>query len=384
MEWYQIVFGVIVGLLLLMALVVAHELGHAIAARRNGVVVEEFGIGFPPKVWSRKLKNGVLFTVNLLPLGGFVKLKGEYDAAREKGDYGAASFWAKTKILLAGVVANWLIAAVILTILALVGIPKILPDQFSVASDTTEVTSPVEIAAVGEGSAAEAAGIEVGDQILRFDGQTVATPEDLIQLAADGKGQTVEIIYLHAGQEISTKASLRDDNSDGAGYFGASVGQNIKLRSTWSAPIVGVVTTGQFTAATFQGVGDLLGNLASGVALKFSSDPADQAQSETSLAAVNEGVAGPIGILGIIFPQASQAGPLQVLYLTAIISLTLAVMNVLPIPGLDGGRWLTLALFRLFRQPLTKKREELIQMIGLSILFILIIAVTISDVGKLF
>ena len=94
----ELLFGVIVGLFILVFLVVLHELGHAIAARRNGVVVEEFGIGFPPKAWSKKLKNGVEFSLNWLPLGGFVKLQGEHDAATKKGDYGAASFWVKTKI----------------------------------------------------------------------------------------------------------------------------------------------------------------------------------------------------------------------------------------------------------------------------------------------
>src|SRR6478609_7451665 len=105
------ILSVIVGLFVLIFLVVVHELGHALVARRNGVVVEEFGIGFPPKAWGKKLKNGVLFTLNWLPLGGFVKLQGEHDSAKKKGDYGAATFWVKTKILFAGVLVNWVVAA---------------------------------------------------------------------------------------------------------------------------------------------------------------------------------------------------------------------------------------------------------------------------------
>src|SRR4051812_9745638 len=108
----ELVFGIILGLLILVFLVVVHELGHAIVARRNGVVVEEFGIGFPPRAAAKKLKNGVLLTLNWLPLGGFVKLQGEHDAADKKGDYGATSFWQKTRILLAGVMINWIAAAV--------------------------------------------------------------------------------------------------------------------------------------------------------------------------------------------------------------------------------------------------------------------------------
>ena len=117
MEWYQIVLGVIVGLILLMILVIIHELGHAIAAVRNGVKVEEFGIGFPPRAKILGKYKGTLITINwLLPLGGFCQLKGESDADNEKGSFGAASFWAKTKILLAGVLMNLVAAMVIFTI----------------------------------------------------------------------------------------------------------------------------------------------------------------------------------------------------------------------------------------------------------------------------
>ena len=128
----MLVIGIIVGLIVLVFLVAAHELGHAIVAKRNGVVVEEFGIGFPPRAWAKKLKNGVLFTLNWLPLGGFVRLQGENDSASKKGDYGAATFWQKTKILFAGVAVNWLIAVVLLSALAVTGLPKIVSNQFSV------------------------------------------------------------------------------------------------------------------------------------------------------------------------------------------------------------------------------------------------------------
>ncbi len=121
----MLIVGIITGLIILVLLIVAHELGHAVVARRNGVKVEEFGIGFPPRAWARKLGNGVLFSLNWLPLGGFVRLHGEHDSATGKGTYGAASFWVKTKILLAGVVMNWLVAAVLFTVLAWVGLPKL-------------------------------------------------------------------------------------------------------------------------------------------------------------------------------------------------------------------------------------------------------------------
>lgn len=380
----ELLFGIILGLVILVLLVVVHELGHAIAAKRNGVVVEEFGIGFPPRAWAKKLKNGVLFSLNWLPLGGFVKLQGEHDAANKKGDYGAASFWQKTKILLAGVMINWLVAAGLLTILAWTGLPKVLPDQFSIAVDTSIVQKPVEITVVAEESPAAKAGLEVGDQIVRFDGQQIASSEEFAEKTSESKGEEVEIIYTRDGVEYTTSTTLRGENSDGDGYLGVGSGQREEIHATWSAPIVGVVTTAQFTLVTLQGLGDLVVNLVSGIVLQFSPDQAARETAQANLETAGNSVAGPIGILGTIFPAAEQAGLTQLIFLTAIISLTLAIMNALPIPALDGGRWFVTAVYKLAKKPLTKEREERIQGIGFMILMGLIIIVTIADVGKLF
>lgn len=379
----ELLLGVVGGLLILVFLVVVHELGHAVIAKRNGVVVEEFGIGFPPHAWSKKLKNGVLFSLNYLPLGGFVKLQGEHDAANHKGDYGAASFWQKTRILLAGVLVNWVVAAILLTILAVAGLPKILPDQFMIAGDTTITKKPVEVSAVTPKSPAEVAGLKTGDTIVRFAGNPVATSDSLVQQTKENKGKTVEIIYDRHGVEYGTKATLNADNTNNQGYLGVGPSQREELHATWSAPIVGVVTTGQFTWVTLQGLGDLVGNVARGVVLQLSPNQATRDSAHKDLATAGSSVAGPIGILGVIFPAAEKAGLTQLIFLTAIISLTLAVMNILPIPALDGGRWFTMAIFRLLKKPLTKDREEKIQGIGFLLLITLVVVVTIVDVGKL-
>ncbi|HEU4830736.1 MAG TPA: M50 family metallopeptidase [Candidatus Saccharimonadales bacterium] len=377
----ELILGIATGLIILVILVVLHELGHAIVARRNGVVVEEFGIGFPPRAWKKKLKNGILLSLNWLPLGGFVKLQGEHDAANGKGDYGAATFWQKTKILLAGVLINWITAAVLLTILALSGMPKILPNQFTVASDTTIVRNPVEIVTVSKDYPAEEAGLQTGDTIIRFAGQEVPTVNSLIELSKEHNGETVDVIYSRDGVENSVSMAL--DSKSEEVVMGAGLGQRELMQATWSAPIVGVVSTAQFTWATLQGIGELLSNLAQGAVLQFSPDANTRDEAAKDLKAAGDSVAGPIGILGTIFPTASAAGPTQLLFLTAVISLTLAVMNILPIPALDGGRWFTMALFKLFRKDLTKKREEAIQTTGFLILMGLIILVTFADVSKL-
>ncbi len=377
-----LLFGIIVGLFILVFLVVAHELGHAIIARRNGVVVKEFGIGMPPRAWKKKLKNGVLLTLNWLPLGGFVSLKGEYDAADKPGDYGAATFWQKTRILFAGVVANWIVAAVLLSILAVTGIPKVLADQFTVVGDTTIINQPVMIAGLTAGHAAEKAGIKTGDTIISFAGQQVLTADRMIELSKQNKGKTIEVVYNHAGVEKSIQVTL--GTGENGGYFGASLGQRDLIKSTWSAPIVGVATTAQFTWLTLTSLGDMVVNLSNGLISQLNPDAGVRQQASAELKSVSDGVAGPIGILGTIFPAAQQAGLTQLVFLTAIISLSLAVMNILPIPALDGGRWFTIVVFKLSKKKLTKEREQKIQTVGFSLLMGLTLLVTIVDVAKLF
>ena len=373
--------GIIIGIVVLVILVAVHELGHAIVAKRNGVVVEEFGIGFPPRAWGRKLKNGVLFTINWLPLGGFVRLQGEHDAADKKGDYGAATFWQKTKILLAGVVMNWAIAALLLTILALVGLPKIIPNQFSVPADTHHVSEQVTLSSIAKDYPAVQAGLQNGDKISKVNGEPIETVAEFIDITKQNRGKTITVDYIRGGQDKTATVQLRDADKS---VFGSALSQKQLIRATWSAPIVGIATTGQFTWVTLQGLGQLLGNLVGGLLFQLSPDENTRKQASIDLDTAGNSVAGPIGILGTIFPAASKAGPSEVLFLAAIISLTLAVMNTLPIPALDGGRWFVTALYKLRKKKLTKEREEKIQATGFTVLMLLIVVVTIGDVAKLF
>lgn len=360
------IFFLILGLVLFVGLIVLHELGHAIAAKRNGVDVEEFGIGFPPRAWGKKLKNGTEFTLNWLPLGGFVKLKGEHDAATGKGTYGGATLWAKTKILLAGVLVNWLTAVVIFTGLALVGLPQILPNQFSVQGDTVIETKAIRAGSVGKDSPAEKAGIQSGDTLILIAEQRVESAEQFRSLTQENAGKTVPIVYTRDGQETRSEVTLNSENKEGKGYIGLGVGDEAVQRATWSAPIVGVGVTLQFTYETFKGLFDTVANL---FTAKF--------------AEAGAAVAGPVGIFSILSSNA-QDGLVPVLFLIGIISLTLAVMNLLPIPALDGGRLFVTLLFRAMKKPLTKEREEAIQGTGMLVLLILMLVITIVDVRRFF
>lgn len=381
----ELFLGIIIGLIVLVILIVLHELGHALVAMRNGVVVEEFGIGFPPRAWKKRLKNGVLFTLNWLPLGGFVRLKGEYDSATGEGTYGGASFWVKTKILVAGVVVNWVTAVLLFTILLLVGMPKMLENQVTLPFDTTVNRSELTIARVTPSSPADKAGLKAGDNILSIGKSNVQTPQELIDQTKASAGQTVEINFIRDGSpETKTVTLNTQEQAVNGGFLGVAPQQSETIHSTWSAPILGVATAGQLTYETFKGVGSLIYNGITGFFGQFFGSDASRQEAKQNLETVGDSVAGPIGILGVLFPSMVSAGPVQVLLLAGIISLTLAVMNFLPIPALDGGRWWTMAGFRLFRKKLTKEREENIQATGFLILMALTILVTWNDIGRFF
>ena len=386
----MIIWGVLLGLFVLVLLVVLHELGHAIVAKRNGVKVEEFGVGFPPaaKKWKVKrsfLGENVTFSLNWLPLGGFVRLKGEYDSAKGEGTYGGSTFWVKTKILLAGVVMNWITATVLFTVLALIGMPKVLSNQVQLPFDTDVRRSPVTIAKITPNSPADKIGLKVNDELIEINGQPLTEAGKLPVITKQSSGKKIRVEYRRNGKESAVDVQLNDEKSaKGSGYLGVIPGQTEKMYSTWSAPIVGVATTGQLSYETIKGVGVLLVKTVHGSIGQIFGSAESKESARADLASVSGSVAGPIGMLGVLFPSVVSSGIENIIFVAALISLTLAVMNILPIPALDGGRWFTMTIFRLFKKDLTKEREENIQATGMLILLILTILVTISDVGKLF
>lgn len=383
-------FSILGGLLLLTFLIVIHELGHAIVARRNGVTVEEFGVGFPPraKAWNRKqsfLGKNVDYSLNWLPVGGFVKLQGEHDEDGGKGgDFGRASFWAKTKVMFAGVAVNWLAAIIIFTILALFGIPKIIDNQFYVANDVAITANLPVIHYVEASSPADEAGLQTGDELLRLNGESVTSADQLSNLTEANKGNDVEITYLRDDVETAVTVSLRPDNSENQGFLGVSAQVDETYRSTWSAPIVGVGLTAQLSWETLKGIGGMAGDFFGGLFAKLSPDETVQQEADEKIAAAGQNVAGPVGLIGVILPRLIQSGPEYIMLITAVMSLSLAVLNSLPIPGLDGGRWALIAVYRALRRPLTKEREE--QIVGYGMLFLLgiFVLITVADVGKFF
>ncbi|MBC7546999.1 site-2 protease family protein [Candidatus Saccharibacteria bacterium] len=385
----------VIGIFLFIGLIVAHEFGHFIAARRNGVQVEEFGIFFPPTLYKRKMRGGWNFTINALPLGGFVKLKGEHDSDTAPGSFGAASLWAKTQIMAAGVIMNLVIALLLLTFLALIGMPKLVNNQFTVASDTKVTKSEVLATYVEPNSAAAKAGIQTRDTIISI-GQVgkpatkVTSVTGLTHLTKSLAGKQVLVSYSHKGVTKSSTVTLltssvvdKSKNTDNPkGYLGLSGPAEFTLqRSTWSAPVVAVGFSAQITKLTFQGLGKAVAGLGSIVAGTVTGN--SQARTHGQSKASSQ-VSGPVGIY-FVLQTSSQLGFQFMLLIIAIISLTLAIMNILPIPALDGGRlWITLVTRGIFKRPLSPAREEAINASGFVGLLLLIVVISIVDVKRFF
>lgn len=364
---------VALGLVLFVALVLVHEWGHYLVARRNNIEVEEFGLGFPPRAKKLGYRKGTLFSLNWLPLGGFVKLKGEHDADTASGSFGAASFVAKAKVLLAGVGMNLLVAFLILTFLALIGLPTVFDQQFTVAGNQKILRQNVYIGQVQPDSPAAGAGLQVRDQLIQIQAgdqvRTIGTQDQLPLATKQFAGQQVTVTIKRNGQTLQKQLTLltpQQTEQGKRGYLGISPSQYELRRYTWAAPVVALGLMKQITVATLQGLGHILSSLVHG--------HPSQATAQ---------VAGPVGVF-VLIKNGSFLGFQFILLIIAVISLTLAIMNSLPIPALDGGRLFIMAIFRVLRKPLTADREELINGIGFVALIGLFVIITIIDIKRNF
>ena len=432
LQWWQIVVGIVGGLFLLMILVLIHELGHAIAALRNGVEVEEFGLGMPPKalelgyvlhfakdkktgkkvrgkfvkksadekIFAKKygkIESKTLITLNwLLPLGGFCKMKGESDSDRRKGSFGAATFFAKTKILLAGVSVNLVAAMAIFTVLAWIGLPVVDGSQWSMPGDNYGNAGTVVVESVAKNSPAAKSDLKAGDEIREMSVNQINGVGKIVGVK-DTKKMTIatevgDFTHAHEGEKVNVEISrngktfaktvqLNSAKNAANGVLGVVMkqGQNPTIRATWSAPLVGIVNTLQFVWMTLAGLVGMIASLLTGVfGLIFGIHGAG-----AEIGAASSSVAGPVGIFGIL-AQGIFAGPTQLLFIMGIISLTLTVMNLLPVPAFDGGRWYLIAWYRIRRKDLTEEKEGRAVGIGVIIIIAIFVLATLSDILKLF
>jgi regulator of sigma E protease len=399
----------IIGLVLFVGLVVIHEFGHFIVARRNGVDVEEFGIGFPPKIWGRKTKKKFIFSINALPLGGFVRLKGEHDADTGKGTFGSASLGVKTRIMAAGVAMNLLVALILFTVLAWIGMPQLIDNQFSVHSDAKVAKRELLVGDVQHGSPAAKIGLQPRDQLVSITPISqqktimINSANELPAITKSLAGQTVVLTYIRNGVSQQAKTTLLTQQvvkasetpptsaqqahaaancqavpSNAKGYLGISPTDYTLQRSTWSAPIVALGLTKQFTVLTFRGLGSAVMGLGSTIAGLATNNKAARECGQTQ---ASSQVSGPVGIF-IILKDGSALGFQLMLMIVAVISLTLAIMNILPIPALDGGKIFVTLIARSFHKKVSRQVEDWVYGTSFAILLALIALITIVDVKR--
>ncbi len=354
-------------LLVISVLIFVHELGHFVMAKRAGMRVEEFGFGFPPKVWSIKRK-GTVYSINAIPFGGFVRILGEDgDAVRTPGSFKASGFFAQLSVVLAGVAMNFLLAVFLLIISNFFGLRVGLFDEQTIANATDR---RVQILQVLADSPAAKGGLKPLDQILGFrssDGslEFITTPEEVQTYAFAHAGAPATIVIRRGTATLNVSLALRELSGPGQGPIGISLALTGVVRYSWYQSIWrGVADAGQLFVATIAGYWGILTSLFRDG--KLGTD-----------------VAGPIGIASLT-GQAARVGFTYLIQFVAMISVNLAVLNVLPFPALDGGRAVLVLVERIRRRALRVATEQAINALGFAMLLALMVAVTIKDIVQFF
>jgi len=352
---------ILIFILTLSILVLVHELGHFLMAKKMGVKVEEFGIGLPPKLFGIK-KGETLYSVNLLPIGGFVKLFGEeYStplALDKNRTFVNKKPWQKTLIVLGGVLGNFLLGWFIFSYLVTQGVPV--------------PTNNVIVEKVTKNSPASMAGLKEKDVILKFvppispmSPISLTSSTSLITLTQKYAGKNVKLLVQRGHQQLTVDLVPRVNPPKGEGSLGIAITSFIEKKYPWyTAPYYGLIEAFNITAKISSELGKMLYNL-----VTFHKQNVD--------------VAGPIGIANLA-GQAVKFGKNAFLEFLALLSLNLAIMNILPFPALDGGR----LVFVLY-EGITKKRpnknfEKYTNLIGFIMLLSLAAIITVNDVVKLF
>lgn len=368
-------------IIILGVLVFVHELGHFLAARKFGVGAEEFGLGFPPRLFAfYKTKTGkwkkkwgktlitdaadTVYSLNIIPLGGFVRIKGEDGEDRaDVHSFASKAAWKRTLILSAGVIMNVILAALLFSFNLGLGADQSID---GIPLDGAIVNNRrVEITSVSENSPAAAAGLQSGDWIMAVNNQKAENVSFLQNFVADKAGQTLTYTIKRSGAEFTKEIVPITLESTHKGGIGVVISEMAFVRFPWYMAIVeGVKTTGFFLWAIILGLYELLARIFSG-------------------GGVSADVAGPVGI-AVLTGQVAKMGIMYLIQFTALLSLNLAVINILPFPALDGGRILFLIIEKIKGRPMKQQTEALIHNLGFLFLIALIILVTFKDIAKLF
>ncbi len=340
-------------ILVMSVLVFVHELGHFLVAKRNGIIVDEFGLGFPPRIIKVGEWGGTVYSLNAIPFGGFVRLRGEDDPSDPRS-FAAAPKLARTLTLLAGPFMNFVLAVLLFALLTgLTGVPD------------TEQTGALVIG-VAPGSPAEQAGLQKGDRVLSIDDEPIANPQELMAATAARLGKSTSLRVARNGQTSSVVMVPRENPPAKEGALGINIGYAMKAASVPLALKQGVETTAQIVYLTF----------AFPISLVREGRPLGDA-----------GFMGPVGIAvttGEVVRSSLTLSSIQPLvWFMGLLSTALGVTNLLPIPGLDGGRLLFVIIEAVRRRRIEPSQEGIVHLIGFGLLLILVGVLTVREVSAL-
>ena len=348
--------NIIVFFLVLLILMLVHELGHFIAAKKAGVWVEEFGFGIPPRLYGKKIGDTV-YSINMIPFGAFVRLHGEAEGEKVKKSKKAfvnKKPWQKIIIIIAGVIMNFILAIVCFAVVySYTGVPR----------ESENVT----VISVFKDSPAEKAGILPGDVVFTLDGENIKTTDVFIRIIDDKKDTEVNLTLLREDNEyVNTTLTPRGEPPAGEGPMGVAItSTEIYFPPLWQRPFLGVYHG--FKEALFWGSAIVLGLLEMFRKLFVGQVPSD--------------IAGPVGIYALT-SKAASVGILTLVNFVGIFSVNLAILNIIPFPGLDGGRLMFIGAETVLGKKILPKTEGYIHALGLIILIMLLFAITVHDVRR--
>ena len=338
---------------------VLHELGHFLVARKFNVKVEEFGVGIPPRLIGKKIGE-TLYSLNLLPIGAFVKIYGEDEKIKDERSFSEKSIFQKIMILSGGVVTFWIIAFLVLTMVAMIGIPT------SIGDDVYAPDAKVMILEVVPDSPAEKSGIMIGDIVKEIRSEekikSIDKAGQISEFFIGSQISEAEVIIIRNQEEINFAINPSKDDTIGV-YLART---EIKKYNFYQAPLQGLTMTGNMTYLIVSTLKDIVFRAVSGKPLPS-----------------NVKLAGPVAIVGEVFVGAIERGLVDYLTIIAILSISLAIFNLLPIPALDGGRIMLLIIEKIKGSPLNPKFEKGIIAVSFFLLIGLLVFITIHDIQRL-
>ena len=336
-------------------LVLVHEFGHYLMAVWNGIKVEEFGLGLPPRIFGKKIGETV-FSLNALPIGGFCKLYGEDGDQEGKRAFNNKKPWQKFLVVIGGVLMNVVLAVTVFSVVyGVLGIP-------------TE-TKEVKVTGVAKNSPAEKSGLKTGDVIYKVENVFVTTPNQLTDEVGKYKGKNVNLLIKDAGngRDRSVQVEVRQKPPEGEGSMGVAISNIIMVKPKWyefyKSIGAGFKEAYFWGKIIFGGVTSMVGSLFQGQ--------------------VPQDVAGPVGMFKATSSIKETQGMWALIHFFAIISVNLAVVNILPFPALDGGRIIFVVYEWITKKRANEKFEIAVNNFGMLVLLSLIVIITVSDVMKL-